>query len=92
MTSLAQQAQDLASRPLLGDMLSDKELNQILHTVGYESTTGLLLLSRRIFALYSSGEYLERCYASLMQGNATIGADRVFAHTSFLLHRRDRAG
>jgi len=61
-------------------MLSDKELNQILHT-RYESTAGLLLLSRRIFALYSSGEYLERCYASLMQGNATIGADRVLAHT-----------
>jgi hypothetical protein len=46
--------------PLLGDMFSDKELNQIVHTVGYESTAGLLLLSRRIFALCSSGEYLER--------------------------------
>jgi hypothetical protein len=36
-------------------MFSDKELNQILHTVGYESTAGLLLLRRRII---EQDEYL----------------------------------
>src|SRR4029078_386688 len=39
------------------------------------------LLSRRIFALCSSGEYLERCYAGLMQRDASIWANCVLAQT-----------
>src|SRR6476661_2861235 len=62
-------------------MLSDKKLDQIIHTVDYESAAGVLLLSRRIFALCSCGEYFERSYACLVQRNATIRANRVLAQT-----------
>jgi len=62
-------------------MFSDKKLDQILHALGYEATASLLFLSRWIFALCSSGEYLECSYAGLMQRDATIWANRILAQT-----------
>jgi hypothetical protein len=60
-------------------MLRDEELDQILHTVSYESAACLLFLSRRVSSLCSGSEYLERSYARLMQRNVTIRPDREFA-------------
>jgi len=75
----AQQPGDLACGALLREMLRDEELDQILHTVSYESAACLLFLSRRVSSLCSGSEYLERSYARLMQRNVTIRPDREFA-------------
>jgi len=77
----AKHARDLPFGTLGGKMFVDKQLDQIVHAVDDESTAGLLLLGCRIFALCAGGEYLERGYASLVQGNATVRPDRVFAQT-----------
>src|SRR5262245_1245617 len=62
-------------------MLSDKTLYQIVHAVSNKSTASLLLLGSRIFTFCSSSKYLQRHYASLMQRDATIRPNRVFAQT-----------
>src|SRR5262245_49616169 len=62
-------------------MLSDKTLYQIVHAVSNKSMASLLLLGSRIFTFCSSSKYLQRRYASLMQRDATIRPNRVFAQT-----------
>ena len=60
-------------------MLSDEELDKILNTVGHKASAGLLFLGRRISPLSSRREYLQGCRACLVQRDATMRADRVFA-------------
>jgi hypothetical protein len=62
-------------------MLTHKEFDQIIDTIGHEASASLLFLGRRIPPLCPSRKDFQSCRTSLMQCDATIRSDRVFAQT-----------
>jgi hypothetical protein len=60
-------------------VFANEKLDQIFDTVSHKSAAGLLLLSRRVAPLGSSGEDLQGCCARLVQRDAALRPDRVFA-------------
>ena len=55
------------------NMLLDEELYQIHDPIYHQTSAGLLFLGRRISPLCSSGEYLQGCRTSLVQGTRPYG-------------------
>jgi hypothetical protein len=60
-------------------MLADEKFNEILDAISHQATTSLLFLSRRIPPCGSGGEYLQGRCARVVQRDATVPADRIFA-------------
>jgi hypothetical protein len=60
-------------------MLADEELDQIINAIDHEAAALQLLFRRRISPLGSCCENPQSRRTSLMQGDATIRPERVFA-------------
>jgi hypothetical protein len=71
----AKQPGDLACGAVLGDMLPDKELDQIVDAVCHEASAGVLFLRSQIASLSSYCKYLQSCRTSLVQRDTAIRPD-----------------
>ena len=75
----AEEPGDFPARAVLGQMLSNKSLQQILDTICDDLSFRLPLLGGRIASFEFGCEYLLRRHAGLVQGRAPVGPDSIFA-------------
>src|SRR5687768_10678398 len=78
----AQHPRHFACRAVLRDMLRDKRLQQIIHSILNHLSASLSFFSGWVSALHLGGKYLLGCELRLMKGNAPIWPDRIFPQPS----------